>query len=183
MSGRAPAGREGTAFVQRERDRVVQLRLVPGGTAMKTVDRDAGHAELQRSCARLQWRVHHELPYRTRFRLVASQGRQAASAAVEHALEALQGVRSAHFSNETGSLLVLHDGSDDTKRRLRHVLESLTLDDAASAGASPPPARRNDVVKAAVLSLVRAALPPAPRAALQLVESLATLRAPGSGHA
>jgi hypothetical protein len=134
------------------------------------------------SCTSLAWRVHHELPNRTRFRLAGSGGRGAAGA-VERAAEAVAGVRRARFSSDTGSLLVVHDGADSTRRGLRRALELVRLDDASAEGrergGAPDPWReaRNGAVKAAVLSLVGAALPPGPRAALKLVQSLSALRA------
>lgn len=130
-------------------------------------------------CTLLSWRVHHELPNRTRFRLLGSAGRNAA--AVERAAEAVAGVRRARFSEETGSLLVLHDGADSTRRELRRVLELVRLDDVTAAAPDRTEApdasrqKRNDVVKAAVLSLVGAALPPGPRAALKVVQTVSAL--------
>ncbi len=135
------------------------------------------------SCTPLSWRVHHELPNRTRFRLVAGSGRRAYAGAVERAAEQVAGVRSARFSGETGSLLVLHDGADSTRRELRRALELVRLDDASAdmwerAGEPDPPREaRNEAMKAVVLSLVGAALPPGPRAALKLVQTLSALRA------
>lgn len=134
------------------------------------------------SCTSLNWRVDHELPNRTRFRLVGGRGRRAAGA-VERAAEAVAGVRRARFNEETGSLLVLHDGADSTRRELRRALELVRLDDATAdtwdrAGALDPSREaRNEAVKAAVLSLVGAALPPGPRAALKIVQTLSALRA------
>ncbi len=137
------------------------------------------------SCTSLNWRVHHELPNRTRFRLVGNSDRRAAGA-VERAAEAVAGVRRARFSEETGSLLVLHDGADSTRRELRSALELVRLDDATadtwgrSGELDASQGSRNDAVKTAVLSLVSAALPPGPRAALNLVQTLSALRAPRS---
>lgn len=147
---------------------------------MAAADRDDVLTLVTGSPTRLEWRVHHELPGRTRFRLVSSMGHRATSGAVEQAVEAVPGVQQARYSEETGSLLVLHDGARDTRQRLRRALEALELG-ATGPGCAPAP--RPDLVKAAVLSLVRAALPPAPRAALQLVESLATARGPRPGRA
>lgn len=132
------------------------------------------------SCTLLNWRVHHELPNRTRFRLVGSAGRHAAGA-VERAAEAVAGVRRARFSEETGSLLVLHDGADSTRRELRHALEFVRPDCVTAAAQDRTEApdasrqKRNDAVKAAVLSLVGAALPPGPRAALKVVQTVSAL--------
>lgn len=134
------------------------------------------------SCTSLDWRVHHELPNRTRFRLVGGSGRRAAGA-VERAAEAVVGVRRARFSEETGSLLVVHDGADSTRRELRRALELVRVDDASSNGweraVEPDRSReaRNDALRSAVLSLVGAALPPGPRAALKIVQTLSALRA------
>jgi copper chaperone CopZ len=121
-----------------------------------------------------EWRVHHEIPNRTRFRLLCPVPRRTAAAAVERAVEALPGVHRAEFTVETGSLLVQHDGADVTRGELRRALAQLRIQDLPCAPGEQERCRvaRNDVVKDAVLSLITAALPPAPRAALKLVRSL-----------
>lgn len=121
-----------------------------------------------------EWRVHHELPNRTRFKLLCPAPRHTAAAAVERAVEAVPGVNRAEFTVETGSLLVQHDAAAATRRDLRHALATLRFDTLSCAPGEQERCRdgRNDVVKDAVLSLLTAALPPAPRAALKLVQSL-----------
>lgn len=141
-----------------------------------------GAARGAASCTSLSWRVHHELPHRTRLRLVGKGGGRVAAAAVERAAEAVAGVRHARFCSETGSLLVAHDGADSTRRELRRALELVRLDDAAANasvrdGRADAPRETHEAIKAAVLSLVGAALPPGPRAAFKLVQGLSALRA------
>lgn len=167
--------------IEREHAPVVVLRdeALRRIEAMKAHGEPGGAAPSEASCTVLNWRVHHELPNRTRFRLVGSR-RRGAAAAVERAAEAVTGVHRARFSLETGSLLVLHDGGESTKRELRRALELVRLDEAEElrvAGSEAPRDSRNDAVRAAVLSLVSAALPPGPRAALKVVQTLSALRA------
>lgn len=126
-----------------------------------------------------EWRVHHELPNRTRFRLACPVPRQTTPAAVERAVQALPGVHRAEFTLETGSLLVQHDGAETTRRELRRALARLRVEDVPCAPADRAACRNagSELVKDAVLSLLTAALPPAPRAALKLVQSLRAGRA------
>jgi hypothetical protein len=121
-----------------------------------------------------EWRVHHELPNRTRFRLACPAPSRVAAAAVERAVGSLPGIHRAEFTVDTGSLLVQHDGADATRSELRRVLASLRLADLPCSPGERARGRdgRGDAVKDAVLSLLTAALPPAPRAALKLVRSL-----------
>jgi hypothetical protein len=121
-----------------------------------------------------EWRVHHELPNRSRFRPVSPPPRGTPPEAIERAVAALPGIHRAEYTPETGSLLVQHDGAETTRRELRRVLAALRADELPCVIAGAPTVRggTNDAVKVAVLSLLSAALPPAPRAALQLVQSL-----------
>lgn len=92
-------------------------------------------------------------------------------------------MRSARFGEKTGSLLVVHDGAESTRRELRRALQLVRLDDTTSdacgrtGGRDPSRDARKEVVKSAVLSLIGAALPPGPRAALKIVQSLSALSA------
>jgi hypothetical protein len=126
--------------------------------------------------ARLTWRVHHDLPCRIRFRLVAPVVRASAEAVEESAL-AVPGVRAAQFTPETGSLLVEHDGAEATRGGLLHALERLSPEEASArpggswnARATGSPAH---AMRAVVVSLLTAALPPVPRAVFKLVRSVA----------
>lgn len=126
-----------------------------------------------------EWRVHHELPNRTRFRPVSPPPRGTPPEAIERAVAALPGVRRAEYTPETGSLLVQHDGAEATRRELRRALEALRADELPRVEAAAPEARgvANEAVKEVLLSVLSAALPPAPRAALKIVQ---TLRAAGA---
>lgn len=85
-----------------------------------------------------------------------------------------RGVHRAEYKPESGSLLVQHDGTEVTRRELRRALASLPLTDLALPPHGAPDSRRgaDDLVAKAVLALLNATLPPAPRAALQLVQSM-----------
>lgn len=120
-----------------------------------------------------EWRVHHELPNRTRFRPVSPPARGTPPEAIERAVAALPGVHHAEYTPETGSLLVQHDGTEATRGELRRALASLRLIDLAQpTGVADRRRGSEDVVAKAVLALLDAALPPAPRVALQLVQSM-----------
>lgn len=121
-----------------------------------------------------EWRVHHELPTRTRFRPVSPPPRGTPPGAIERAVAALPGIHRAEYTPETGSLLVQHDGAEATRRELHRALAALRADELPCVTEGAPIARdgTNDAVREAVLSLLSAALPPAPRAALKLVQSL-----------
>jgi hypothetical protein len=129
----------------------------------------------------LAWRVLHDLPHRTRFGLVAPALRRISAAVVERTALAVPGVRSARFAPETGSLLVEHDGGGATRRELERALGRLGADDVVPRPGEelrPAAAAPEDPLTSVVLSLVSAALPPAPMMALALVRSLAKAAAP-----
>jgi hypothetical protein len=123
------------------------------------------------------WRVHHDLPLRTRFRLVAP-ALHASTGAVEEAALAVPGVRAARFTPETGSLLVEHDGTETTRSVLLRALEEMSAREVSVRPGEPhrcgSATAPGAAVKEAVVSLLSAALPPGPLAALRLFRSLAT---------
>jgi hypothetical protein len=87
------------------------------------------------------------------------------------------GVRSARYTGETWSLLVLHDGAPATRREVLRALEALDASPlhlirpaVEPAPARPAPAPAGQVL----LSLLSAALPPVPAAALAIARSLAS---------
>jgi hypothetical protein len=150
----------------------------PGSTAMPAQPAPApvAAAAPRGERARLAWRVHHDLPLRTRYRLVGGPARASADA-VEALALAVPGVRAARFTAETGSLLVEHDGAEATRRSLACALDQASPRDLAARPGEPRRSERagapEGAVKAVVLSLLTAALPPAPLVAFTLVRSLA----------
>lgn len=128
---------------------------------------------------RLAWRVHHQLPTRTRFLAHGRGVSLVAPESLERAVVEIPGVSAVRFDATTGSLLVVHDRDPHTHERLRQALENLQLA-AVDRGSSKPRGAGREVeaapLREALLSFLGAVLPPIPRAALTLARSLAPAR-------